>query len=338
MSSPSSAETRFLLNQLLREVSRSFFLTLKFLPDQIRPQIGLAYLLARATDTIADTEVIPLDDRLNALHSLRDALCSHRSIPEFGNLAKNQTLAAEKILLQRIPSAIKLLRTLAADDQQRIGQVLEIITSGQELDLVRFRARTADQPVALETEADLEDYTWRVAGCVGEFWTEMCLAHLRPQPEMERSKLIEQGIRFGKGLQLVNILRDIPADLRRGRCYLPGSDLQTRRHSPADLLDLNNFHSIRPIYIKWVGRAEEHLQAGWEYTKALPRKWFRVKLACAWPILIGSATLQKLRIANVLDPQQRVKIGRAEVRNIILKTVVLYPFKSKWNGLGPSPD
>ena len=48
------------LNRLLKEVSRSFYLTLRALPGAIRPQIGLAYLLARATDTIADTEIIPV--------------------------------------------------------------------------------------------------------------------------------------------------------------------------------------------------------------------------------------------------------------------------------------
>ena len=47
------------LNQLLKQTSRSFYLTLRVLPGAIRPQIGLAYLLARTTDTIADTELVP---------------------------------------------------------------------------------------------------------------------------------------------------------------------------------------------------------------------------------------------------------------------------------------
>ena len=54
-----------LLTSLLRDVSRSFYLTLRILPSGIRQQIGLAYLLARTTDTIADTELLPLE--LNGL-------------------------------------------------------------------------------------------------------------------------------------------------------------------------------------------------------------------------------------------------------------------------------
>ena len=35
--------------------------------------------------------------------------------------------------------------------------------------------------VALETPSELDDYTYRVAGCVGEFWTRICRIHLFPQ-------------------------------------------------------------------------------------------------------------------------------------------------------------
>ncbi len=54
------------LTSLLRDVSRSFYWTVRILPGAIRPQIGLAYLLARATDTIADTEIVPVTERLQA--------------------------------------------------------------------------------------------------------------------------------------------------------------------------------------------------------------------------------------------------------------------------------
>src|SRR5262245_58143271 len=56
-----------LLTDLLRSVSRSFYTTLRILPPQIRPQISLAYLLARTTDTIADTGLVPVAERLGAL-------------------------------------------------------------------------------------------------------------------------------------------------------------------------------------------------------------------------------------------------------------------------------
>ena len=59
------------LNDLLKATSRSFYLIPHCgtrLPAAVRPQIGLAYLLARTTDTIADTELVPLEQRLDALY------------------------------------------------------------------------------------------------------------------------------------------------------------------------------------------------------------------------------------------------------------------------------
>jgi phytoene/squalene synthetase len=62
-----------LLGNLLRQVSRSFYLSLTVLPGPLREPIGLAYLLARAADTIADTELVARKDRLGHLETVRRA-------------------------------------------------------------------------------------------------------------------------------------------------------------------------------------------------------------------------------------------------------------------------
>ena len=62
-----------LLGGLLRQVSRSFYLSLAILPRPLREPIGLAYLLARAADTVADTPLIKRDERLAHLEALRRA-------------------------------------------------------------------------------------------------------------------------------------------------------------------------------------------------------------------------------------------------------------------------
>jgi hypothetical protein len=59
----------------------------------------------------------------------------------------------------------------------------------------------------------------------------------------------------------------------------------------------------------------------------------RVRLACAWPILIGLKTLQRLRTANVLDVQNRIKVTRREVRNLIARSILCYPWPTMWNQL-----
>ena len=329
-----------LLTELLKAVSRSFYLTLRVLPGSVRPQIGLAYLLARTTDTIADTELIPIARRLSALNELRTAIHAETLVqPRFDDLAAAHPEQpgggsnAERVLLQRIGEIVALLEGVSSADRQCIREVLSTITSGQELDLQRFGAANAEHIVALRTERELDDYTYRVAGCVGEFWTRMCRAHVFPKAQLDDLALIRDGIRFGKGLQLVNILRDLPRDLKQGRCYLPSERLEQAQLTPASLRDPGCIAKFRPLYNEWLDLAEAHLAAGWSYTNALPRGAVRVRLACAWPVLIGVKTLARLRRDNPLDATQRVKVSRADVKSIIGATVLKYPFARAWENL-----
>ena len=318
---------------LLKATSRSFYLTLRVLPRAIRPQISLAYLLARTTDTIADTELVSVQGRLEALEALRRRILGATSDAlDFGRLSQGCALPAERILLERAEEALRLLEQLPEADRRLVREVLRVIMSGQELDLKRFAEAKAGSVAALETEAELDDYTYRVAGCVGEFWTRLCRLHLFPDARLDEDFLLRNGVRFGKGLQWVNILRDIPRDLRKGRCYLPRQSLAAAGLSPADLLSSGNQARFRPLYDQWLAGAESHLAAGWDYTNALPSGQFRLRLACAWPILIGVRTLRRLRHENVLDKTRRVKVTRPEIRALIGRSILLYPCPSAWRG------
>jgi farnesyl-diphosphate farnesyltransferase len=331
-------EANPLLAGLLKETSRSFYLTLRVLPAKIRPQIGLAYLLARTTDTIADTALLPLEQRLDALQDLRERIMGNPGPPpDFGELAQRQDWPAERLLLERCGEALALLDAFTPNDRQLVREVLRVIISGQELDLRRFAGAAAENIVALADDAELDDYTYRVAGCVGEFWTKMCRAHLFPGAAVDDAMLLANGVRFGKGLQLVNILRDLPVDLRHGRCYLPAKELSAAGLAAGDLLEPGNEPKFRPFYARYLALAEGHLTAGWAYTNALPGRCIRVRLACAWPILIGMKTLAMLRAGNVLDPDRRIKVSRPEVNRLILRSVLYYPWPGAWRRLVSPP-
>jgi len=327
-----------MLTSLLRDVSRSFYLTLRVLPSAIRPQIGLAYLLARTTDTIADTELVPLDQRLTALQSLRERITGANNDPvNFGELARQQGAPAERALLEKCEDSLSLLRALSVSDRLLLVTVLQTILSGQELDLRRFAGATPSNIVSLRTAEELDDYTYRVAGCVGEFWTRMCRAHAFPSANLDDSFLLANGVRFGKGLQLVNILRDLPVDLRHGRCYLPSEQLGACGLEPRELLQASNEPRLRPLLDAHLDQAEAHLTAGWAYTRELPQRCVRIRLACAWPLLIGRQTVLLLRQPGILNPDQRVKVTRADVKRILWRSVFYYPWQSRWAGLFYAP-
>lgn len=328
---------------LLKQVSRSFYLTLRILPRSVKEPIGFAYLLARATDTIADTGLVEISRRRAALRGLQRSIlaaCAQETTPllDLADLAKAQATvqgegtAGERMLLQRIGELLEVLRELPAEDRRKIGKLLDRITHGQESDLVKFGSGS-ESVAALETDAELDAYTYDVAGCVGEFWTEMCRAHVFPAAKLDDVRLGRNAVLFGKGLQLVNILRDLPGDLRRGRCYIPREQLAVHDLEPADLLDKTSMERFRPLYEVYLDRAEEYLAAGWEYTLALPYRCVRIRLACAWPILIGMRTIQKLRCSNVLDESHRVKLTRPEIRQIVLHSLLVYPNRKAWTRL-----
>ncbi len=292
-----------LLTDLLRDVSRSFYLTLRVLPREIRPQISLAYLLARASDTIADTQAVARTERVELLREFL-AGATRRIVPGTADTP------AEKLLLERLDDCFALLASFSEEDQRLIRALHQTIIQGQIFDLETFPGGTERELVALASDEELDRYTYMVAGCVGEFWTKICVAHLAALKQWDVERMCALGVRFGKGLQLVNILRDMPRDLRIGRCYLPVS-------GPQALLDPNNFARIEPQYSRWLDTAVDHLDAGWEYTMQIPSSLKRLRLACVWPIWIGLKTIGRLRQANPLDPARRIKVSRGEVYRLM---------------------
>ncbi|MEC8928281.1 MAG: phytoene/squalene synthase family protein, partial [Verrucomicrobiota bacterium] len=321
-----------LLGSILKDVSRSFYLTLRVLPRSVRTQIGLAYLLARTTDTIADTNLVPWKERVERLRQFRERIRYTDALPvDFSDLAQGQDNPAEHRLLELSHETLEMLDAMAPEDRGQIQLLLETITRGQELDLRRFG--DGNTLTALQTAVELEDYTYHVAGCVGEFWTRLTRKHCFPEAQLDDDEFLAKSARFGRGLQLVNVLRDLPRDLRNGRCYLPADELEAANLQPTDLLNPNVWSKLKPIYNHWMRAAHTHLSAGWRYTNTVPFGQYRLRLACAWPILLGGKTLDKLSVANPMQLEPRIKATRGEVRSILWRSVWRLPFRGAWENL-----
>ncbi len=314
------------LDLILEGTSRSFYLTLKELPSGIRPQIGLLYLLARTSDTIADSEDGPSDQRLQALEQFNERIQERSTtLPDLSTLARLHSNPHEAKLLESSTSSVDCIKRFSSVDQQRIRHCLDIIISGQSLDLRRFADVSGAAITALAKEEELDDYTYRVAGCVGEFWTHMSLEHLFETDAETKAQLFETGVRFGKALQLINILRDVPEDLRLGRCYLPSEALSEHGLSPHDLLESESIDRFRTLFDVYIDKASAHLDAAVEYIGLLPHRQFRLRGACMMPVLIGQQTLALLRNQNVLDSESRIKVMRPEIKRLRNRILLALP-------------
>jgi farnesyl-diphosphate farnesyltransferase len=104
--------------------------------------------------------------------------------------------------------------------------------------------------------------------------------------------------------------------------------------TPENLLSPENEGVFLPLYRRHLDEAEAHLQAGWRYTNALPFGQFRVRLACAWPALLGLKTVQRLRAAGVAALAGRVKVPRPEVYRMMILSLLACPVPLLWRSLG----
>ena len=310
---------------LLKDTSRSFYLTLNVLPKKIRNQIGLTYLLARISDTIADSRVGDHKNLIDLISIYSDRIQGLiKEMPDLKDLSALQENLAEKELLKNINVPINYLEksnSLNDSDRMKIRKCLEIIIEGQKLDLERFGIPTKENIVALKSEKELDEYTYSVAGSVGEFWTHMSVDHQFDTNEELRNELFERGIKFGKALQLINILRDIPEDILMGRCYIPEDELLRYNLIPDDLLDSKNMNEFRSLYDSYISKAYDYLKEAIVYVGLLPNNEYRLRLSCLLPILIGQRTLMMLTENNVLDAGNRIKVSRKDIKKIFRRAL-----------------
>jgi farnesyl-diphosphate farnesyltransferase len=319
-----------LLGDLLRQVSRSFYLSLAILPRSLRTPVGLAYLLARLADTVADTRLLARAERLAHLESLRRAYAGEPA--DVGSIARavapRQGGGAEQRLLEEAEAAVARLGVLPEGDRGHVRRVLATLTEGMIFDLERFPGEDAATLAALETLEELDRYTYLVAGCVGEFWTVLHVAHRPRLAAWDLRAMCRAGVRFGQALQLTNVLRDVPADLRHGRCYLPARELRADGLAPADLLDPARSPGARPLLERLLATALGHYDVAWTYTLAIPRAEWRMRLACVWPLAIGAETLALIAASpDPLASPAPLKIPRARVRAILARSAL-----TVWSG------
>lgn len=177
----------------------SFYYAFLFLPTERRQAITALYAFCREVDDVVDECTDPSLARIK--------LAWWRTEVD----ALYQGKASHPVL--------QALQPWLTDFDITRARLIAII-DGMEMDL--------DQTRYLDWPA-LEKYCWHVAGVVGELSAGI-FGYTDPQTLEYASKL---GIAF----QLTNIIRDVGDDARRGRIYLPISDLQTFNVRAADILN-----------------------------------------------------------------------------------------------------
>ncbi len=317
--------------ELLKSVSRSFYLSIRLLPKALREPVAVGYLLARTSDTIADNSAVDAEKRIELLDRFVRAIAGKEQTigKELGKLLGSPRdpstslgmTDGENALLGSADEILRSLQNLSPEDQRDVGELLAIITRGQRQDLKRWRGELS----ALSNADEMREYTYLVAGCVGEFWTRVCFRKVPRFTARSEADMLELGMNYGRGLQLVNILRDAGSDLHAGRCYFPEDELRAAKLTASDLL--NAPAEFLPIYQRWIAEARAGLDAGLEYSIAINPP--RVRVATVLPAMIGLRTLELIEQRGLEALRTRVKVPRGEVRGMIASTTITLASQSR---------
>ena len=297
------------------------------MPRQVRKQVCLAYLFCRIADTIADTNSLLQSEKIQALQLFRKQFVMPE--PVLDDLQQLQTLFLQKNaekgeheLFFYIPYIFDFFKQLSCADQQLLQELVLNLTRGMEMDLAYFGGQQRQALRAFPDLATLDLYTYYVAGVVGEFWTKIHATHLQSMKHYDIKKLCDLGLRFGQGLQMTNVLKDLGKDLYNGRCYLPQDSLDQSGLKIEMLQELSSLKMVWSLLIQLVRHTTTHLQCAQEYLRLLPLRAVRLRLSCMWPLLFALQTLDELlQNRGLLLPEARVKISRVAVYRTMLLTL-----------------
>ncbi len=311
------------LNTLLKNTSRSLYLSAKILPGSIGPAFGLAYLLCRYADTIADTPLLEASKRLYWVEQFpqlvraQDTARSAELIRDLSGCPSANPY--ETALIAHLPDCLAALQKIPAKQQAFIFEVVENVCCGMKKDLTAFAQPDPGTVKALATPEELKTYCRLMGGKPGLFWSQLIYQTLAVRADKET--FFTWGQQVGDALQIVNVLRDLPQDLQNGRCYFPQSDLQAAGLQVQDLFNVQNSARFNPVKNKWIAWGKQNLKQAPAYYRALPKTALRVRASVAWPMLWTADTFIRLSQAqDLLNARKRVKIPRRTIYCTMLVT------------------
>ncbi|HEY3245295.1 MAG TPA: phytoene/squalene synthase family protein [Phycisphaerae bacterium] len=329
MTSPSDTETGSVapvdFADLLTGVSRTFALSIPELPEPLDSWVTCAYLVCRIVDTLEDRPGLDEAARQRAFDALLSVLGPPVDVSrwsENGRWGENPAGPG--------PGRVSTVNDPCATLMASSGYVFEWLTSFPEpavaavrrcvTEMIAGLRRTPlppghDEPrILFETIHQLERYCHYAAGAVGLMLTRLFAVHLGEQVFTPNRAKLHAGKRFGRGLQLTNIIKDHPADLRDGRCFIPREALRRFSLTRADLLRPHLPFEVR----RWiVDRALAHLKIALDYTLSIPPAAAGIRRFCLQPLMMAVLTLERVLTHPDITPDDRPKITRAQVAEVI---------------------
>jgi farnesyl-diphosphate farnesyltransferase len=196
------------LLRVLKETSRTFFIPIVRLPGILQETIGAAYLCMRAIDEIEDHPNLDPTAKAFLLRRLSWALQARLGDEHPNDAALDTIFSSYQRILPEV--TLRLSDWLAKVPTGIAPRVWDATIA-----MADRMAYWVEKKWEILTEADLNSYTFSVAGAVGLLICDVWAWFDGSQIDRQAA------IQFGRGLQSVNILRNRTEDRARGVDFYP---------------------------------------------------------------------------------------------------------------------
>lgn len=301
---------------ILPDVSRTFAISIRFLPGDLGRAVLTAYLLCRIADTIEDDNSTPPDERAALLDAFLRTLQDRDAAEAFpAKAARLQGDPAHLQLVRRTDLVLVTFRTLPPRTQERVAHWVREMGVG----MAKF-VKNYPRGIRIQTLAEYKEYCYYVAGTVGCMLTELWHLHAPAVGKREFDKLWVKCQAFGEALQTVNILKDIAHDAQHeNSIYIPAEDLREQGSSHETLLSPQHLEHNHAAVQRFIELARTDLDEALEYILLIPRRAVAIRAFCILPLLFAYATLRDLSGSRaMLTPGGNVKISRREVKALMV--------------------
>jgi farnesyl-diphosphate farnesyltransferase len=319
------ARERAWARRVLPRVSRTFAVNIRVLSGSLGDAVRTAYLLCRIADTLEDAWPGPANEIGERFDRLKLALDGDLEAPTRLAAEASRLCARPDLeLVASLPAVLNEFHRLNDNDRAIIAEALGVMIGGMRRYAVRAAQREERNGVVpyLDTESELHDYCWVVAGCVGVMLTRLCAERQAKTSSGLMARRLELSPIVGEALQLTNILLDWPVDVRRGRCHVPADWLEEQGIT-VDELEVPADDRPRRLADRLEALARRALAKVPEYLALYPATAWRYRLFVLWPSLWALASLRHAR-SNPAFPfaPERPRLPRGEVRRIAVSASV----------------
>ena len=306
--------------EILEGVARTFALTIAQLPRILCEAVGNAYLLCRIADTIEDEPALSLAQK-QAFSERFAEIVAGRDDPvpfarELGALLSSSTSDRERNLIANTPRVVRVTQRLSLAQRNAILRCVRIMSRG----MVEFqRSASAD---GLRDVAQLDRYCYHVAGVVGETLTAL-FCDYSDEIDRRRDDLLALSVSFGQGLQMINILKDIWEDRRRGVCWLPRDVFRATGFELGSLSSGKADPGFVEGLLELVASTHHHLANGLRFIMIIPAHQTGIRRSCLWPLAIAVLTLRRIHRKPTFRSGREVKVSRRQVWVAVILTSAL---------------